>query len=59
MTAAFVRLMKRENKLFLNMCLFVDKIFQIMRSTGGNDQRSLGGEIVDNYYLKGDSVWWI
>lgn len=42
--------MKRENELLFNMCLFVDKIFQIRRSMGGNGLKSLSGEIVDNYY---------
>lgn len=40
------------------MCPFVDKIFQIMWSTEGNDKDSLSGEIVSNYYPKGDSVQW-
>ena len=38
------------------MCLFVDKIFQIMWSIEGNDKDSLGGAIVSNYYPREDNI---
>lgn len=47
--------MKRENELLFNICLFVDKIFQTMRSMGGNDQKSLSGEMADNCYPRGET----
>lgn len=56
MAAAFVRLMKRENELLFNMCSFVDKIFQTMRSMGGNGKKSLSVEIDGNYYLREETL---
>lgn len=39
--------MERENELFLNMCLFVDKIF-LTRGSMGRSDKSLSAEIINN-----------
>lgn len=41
----------KGKELLLNIYLFVDKIFQTVRSVGGND-KSFSAEIVDNSYAR-------
>lgn len=38
------------------MCWFVDKIFQIMRSMGGDDKKNFSGKVVDNYHPREETL---